>query len=82
MLPLRTPQAPRAVQSFDLITPAGQVYQFPRPTWLRRVALRLCSFAEPVIVSVVVLTLVYSAGVLAEALEPLASSTCPDQSRS
>ncbi len=77
MLPLRAPQTRRAVQSFELITPAGRVYQFPKPTWLRRAATLLCS--EPVIVSAVVLTLVYSAGVLAEALEPLASNACSDQ---
>jgi hypothetical protein len=82
MLPTRARQTLRTVQAFDLITPAGKVYQFPKPTWLQRAAMLFYSFAEPIIVSAVVLTLIYSAGVMAEALEPLASNTCSDQIRS
>jgi hypothetical protein len=79
MLLLRAPQTPRVVQAFDLITPAGRFYRFPKPTWLQRACMWLYSFAEPAILSAVVLGLIYTAGVLAEGLEPLASNTCPDQ---
>jgi hypothetical protein len=75
MLPTR-PQTLRTVQAFDLITPDDQVYRFPRQTWLQRVVRLLYSYAEPAIVSAVVLTLVYSAGALAELIEPLSSDTC------
>jgi hypothetical protein len=82
MLPMRAHQSFRTVQAFDLITPAGKVYRFPKPTWLQRATMLFYSYAEPIIVSAVVLTLIYSAGVLAEALEPLTSNTCSDQIRS
>jgi hypothetical protein len=72
MLPTRS-QTLRTVQAFDLITPDDQVYRFPRQTWLQRVVRLLYSYAEPAIVSAVVLTLVYSAGALAELIEPLSN---------
>jgi hypothetical protein len=75
MLPTRS-QTLRTVRAFDLITPDDQVYRFPRQTWLQRVVRLLYSYAEPAIVSAVVLTLVYSAGALAELIEPLSSDTC------
>jgi hypothetical protein len=75
MLPTRS-QTLRTVQAFDLITPDDQVYRFPRQTWLQRVVRLLYSYAEPAIVSAVVLNLVYSAGALAELIEPLSSDTC------
>jgi hypothetical protein len=83
MMPMktRTPRSLRTVQAFDLITPAGEVHRFPKPTWLQRAATALCSFAEPAILLTVVLILAYSAGVLAESLQPLASDACPDQMR-
>ncbi len=78
----RTPRAPRTVEAFDLITPAGKVHRFPSSTWLQRAATAFGSFAEPAILLAVVLILAYSAGVLAESLQPLASDACPDQMRS
>lgn len=83
MMPMKTrsPRDPRAVQAFDLITPAGQIHRFPKPTWLQRAAAAFSSYAEPAILLAVVLILAYSAGVLAEALQPLASDACPDQMR-
>jgi hypothetical protein len=82
MLPTRAPQTLRVIQAFDLITPAGQVHRFPKPTWLQRAGMWLYSVAEPAILSAVVLGLIYTAGILAEALEPLASNACADQIRS
>lgn len=81
MMPIRTPRASRTVQAFDLITPAGKVHRFPKSTWVQRAARTLCSFAEPAILLAVVLILAYSAGILAESLQPLASDACPDQIR-
>ena len=75
MLPT-TSQTLRTVQAFDLITPDGRMYRFPRQTWLQRAVTLLYSYAKPAIVSAVVLTLVYSAGALAELIEPLSSDTC------
>jgi hypothetical protein len=79
MMPTRARQTVRTVRAFDLITPAGQVYRFPKPTWFQRAGMWLYSVAEPAILSVVVLGLIYTAGVMAEGLESLASNTCPDQ---
>jgi len=81
MMPMRTSRAPRTIQAFDLITPAGQVHQFPKPTWLRRAAAVFSPYAEPAILLAAVLILAYSAGVLAESLQPMASDVCPDQMR-
>lgn len=79
MIPIRTCRVPRAVRSFDLVTPAGQVYRFPEPTWSQRAALWFSRFAEPILLSAVVMGLAYSAGFLAEALEPMAANHCVDQ---
>lgn len=81
MLQRKTSRTLRAVQAFDLITPAGKVHRFPKPTWLQRAAATFSSYAEPAILLAVVLILAYSAGVLAESLQPLASDACPDQMR-
>lgn len=82
MMPTRARQMLRTVRAFDLITPAGQVYRFPKPTWFQRAGMWLYSFAEPAILSVVVLGLIYSVGVMAEGLESLTCNICPDQVRS
>lgn len=83
MMPMKTgtPRAPRTVKAFDLITPAGKVHRFPKSTWARRAAAVFSSYAEPAILLAVVLMLAYSAGVLAESIQPLASDACPDQMR-
>ena len=82
MLPARAPQTLRVIQAFDLITPAGQVHRFPKPTSLQRAGMWLHSIAEPAILSAVIVGLIYTAGVVAEGLEPLASNACADQFRS
>lgn len=79
MVPRKTSRTLRAVQAFDLITPAGKVHRFPKPTWLQRSAAAFSSYVEPAILLAVVLVLAYSAGVLAESIQPLASNTCTDQ---
>ena len=82
MLPTRAPQALRVIQAFDLIAPDGQIHRFPKPTWLRRAFMWLHAYAEPAIVSAVILGLIYTAGVLAEPLEALARDACADQDSS
>jgi hypothetical protein len=82
VLLLKPPQTIRNVRVFDLITPAGEIHRYPEPTLLQRAVMWLYSSAEPIILSAVVLGLVYSAGVLAESLEPLASDACAAQVRS
>jgi hypothetical protein len=82
MLPTRAPQTLRFIRAFDLITPDGRLHRFPKPTWLQRAGMWLYSVAEPAILSAVILGLIYTAGVVAEGLEPLASNACADQIRS
>jgi hypothetical protein len=82
MLPTRTPQALRVVQAFDLIAPDGQIHRFPKPTWLHRAFMRLYAYAEPAIVSAVILGLIYAAGFLAEPLQALARDACADETGS
>ncbi len=79
MMPTRTPRALPAARAFDLITPGGQVYRFPQPTWFQRAAAWFSRSAEPIILSAVVMGLAYTAGVLAEGLEPMAANHCVDQ---
>lgn len=83
MMPMKpsTSRSLRTVKAFDLITPAGKVHRFPKSTWAQRAATALSSYAEPAILLAVVLVLAYSAGVLAESIQPLASDACPDQMR-
>jgi hypothetical protein len=66
----------RHVHRFDLITPTGKTYWYPQPNWFYRAAARLCSIAEPAILSAIVLGITYSVGVLAGAMEPLTSDPC------
>ena len=82
MLPTRTPQALRVIQAFDLITPDGQIHRFPKPTWLHRAFTWLHAYAEPAIVSAVILGLIYIAGALAEPLEAIARDACADENSS
>ena len=79
MMPTRTPRAFRSAHAFDLMTPAGQVYRFPQPTLFQRAAAWLSRYAEPIILSVVVMGLACAAGVLAESLDPVAANHCVDQ---
>ena len=78
MLPGRTSQPPlRCVRSFELLTPAGMVYRYPRPTLLRHVIGWLHAHADTAVVSTLVLALIYSAGALAEVL-PSMQFKCRD----
>ena len=82
MLPTRPYRTPRPIQAYELIAPDGQVHRFPEPTWLQRASMRLHAFAEPIILSVVILGLVYTAGFLAEPLASLAADACANQDSS
>ena len=79
MLPARPSQAFRVVDTFDLIAPDGQVHRFPEPTWLQRAWKRLHAYAEPAVLSVVILGLIYSARLLGQPLDALAADACADQ---
>ncbi len=76
MLPI--PREPRAVRAFEVITPAGRVYRYPRPSWLQQLAGLFASHASTILVSVTILTLIYVAGFAAEALDRSAFNFCND----
>ena len=75
-MPMRTPQALRVIQAFDLIAPDGKIHRFPKLTRLQRAAVWLHSLAEPAILMAVVLGLIYTAGVLGREYGELASDPC------
>jgi hypothetical protein len=79
MLPTRTPRTLRVIRAFDLIAPDGKIHRFPEPTRLHRAFMWLHAYAEPAIVSVVILGLIYTAGFLAEPLGAIARDACADQ---
>ncbi len=79
MSPMKALQTVRVIRAFDLIAPDGQVHQFSNLTWLQRGYIRLQVFAEPAILSAIILGLIYIAGVLAEPLASLSSNSCADQ---
>ena len=79
MLPMTIPQPSRAVRTFEVITPAGRVYQFPRPTLLQRLLMVLCSYADTAAVSAAIFVLLLHGGLAAEALEPLTFQACQDR---
>lgn len=76
MLPI--PRKPRAVRTFDVITPAGLVHRYPRPSVRQRIARLLASHANTILVSATILTLIYVAGFAAEALDRTAFTLCND----
>jgi hypothetical protein len=77
---LAAPSA-RRVERFELTTRDGRTYRYPQPTLLDRLAARLRSAAEPAVLSAVALGLIYLAGAIAEAIEPLASDQCRNAGR-
>ncbi len=77
MLP--TPEKPRAVRSFDVITPAGRVYRYPRPSRFRRWSGFFMSHADTVALVATILALIYVAGFAAEALDQSAFNQCNDR---
>jgi hypothetical protein len=81
MWPKPIPQSLRAVRTFELITPAGRVYHFPRPSLLQRLLKLLWSYADITAVSVAIFALLYIAGLAAEMLEPLTLNVCDERIR-
>jgi hypothetical protein len=78
MLPI--PGRPRAVRAFEVITPAGRVHRYQRPSLLPHLAAWLSAHANTIAVSVAILTLIYVAGFAAEALDRSAFNQCADGS--
>jgi hypothetical protein len=79
MLPRNLPNAPRPVRRFEVITPAGRVYQFPRPSLLLRLAKLFYAHADVVAVSATILVLIYVAALAGEALERSAFDACNER---
>lgn len=69
-------KAPRAVRTFEVITPTGRVYHFPRPSLLQRLAKLLRAHSDVIAVSGTILVLIYVAGLAAEALDRSAFDAC------
>ena len=73
MLPTRIPRAwPRPVRDFEVITPDGRVFHFPRPSLPRRLFMRLQRHADTAAIS----TAIYAAGLAAQALDGSAFDAC------
>ena len=77
MLPTRIPRAwPRPVRDFEVITPDGRVFHFPRPSLPRRLFMLLQRHADTAAISTAVLVLIYAAGLAAQALDGSAFDAC------
>jgi hypothetical protein len=76
MLPRNIPNEPRVVRTFEVITPAGRVYQFPRPSLLQCLARLFHAHAGVAAVSATILVLIYVAGFAGEALDRSALDAC------
>jgi hypothetical protein len=79
MLPMTILQQSRAVRTFEVITPAGRVYPFPRPTLLQRLLILFYSYVDTAVLSVVIFGILYFAGFLAEMIGPLSVEACQDR---
>jgi hypothetical protein len=79
MLPKRIRDPLRAVQKFEVITPAGRVHQFPRPSLLQRLVMFLHAHADTAAISATVLVLIYVAGLAAQALDGSLFAACDRQ---
>jgi hypothetical protein len=79
MLPRNLPEPSRPVRRFDVITPAGRVYQFPRPSLLLRLVKLFHVHADVVAVSATILVLIYVAALAGEALERSAFDACNER---
>ena len=81
MLPKKENRAsPRPVHRLEVITPDGRVHLFPRLSWLERLQMLLWRHAGTAAISTTVLTLIYAAGMAAQALDGSVLETC-DQPR-
>lgn len=76
MLPTTTHERSRVVRRFELITPAGRVYQFPRPTLLQQLFAFLRSHADIALMLAAICALLHIAAFAAGALESLALDAC------
>jgi hypothetical protein len=77
MLPTRIPRAwPRPVRELEVITPDGRVFQFPRPSLLRRLFMLLQRHVDTVAISTAILVMIYAAGLAAQALDGSAFDAC------
>lgn len=71
-----TCRSPKPVQKFEVITPDGRVFQFPRPSLLERLSMLLRRHADTAALSATVLALIYVAGLAAQALDGLPFGAC------
>lgn len=76
MLPIGQTTRPRVIWTFDVVTPTGHVYTFPRPTLLQHLLRLLSSHAETAVVSGIVFGMICSAGFLGEAVGSLQFENC------
>jgi hypothetical protein len=76
MLPI--PRGPRAVRTFEVITPDGRLYRYPHPSLLRRWIGFVSLHANTIVVSATILALIYVAGFAAEALDRSVFTQCND----
>lgn len=74
MLPRKTPTQPRVVRHFEVITPAGQVYQFPHVSLLRRLARLAGAHAGIAAISATIFIMIYIARLAGEELALLGAS--------
>jgi membrane associated rhomboid family serine protease len=79
MLPTTTHERSRVVRRFELITPAGRVYQFPRPTLLQRLLWLLYSHADIALILAAIAVLLHIAGLAGGALDSLSLDACQEQ---
>ena len=76
-LPTRIPdRSPKPVQKFEVMTPDGRVFQFPRPSLLQRLLMHFRRHADTAAISAAVLALIYVAGLAAQALDGSAFGAC------
>jgi hypothetical protein len=76
MLPKNIPKSVRTVRTFEVITPTGRVYQFPRAPLLVQLANFLGAYIDVVAISATILVLIYVAGFAAEALDRSTLDAC------
>jgi hypothetical protein len=76
MLPKNTHKGSRVVRRYEVITPAGRVYRFPRPSLLQRSIWLLYPYAHVAAISSTIFVLIYIAGLAARALEPSMLDAC------
>lgn len=79
MLPSKIPNRSRSVRRFDLITPDGRVYRYPRPSRLQHLLRFLSAHADTAAISATILALIYVAGFAAEALDRSLFDACSDR---